>query len=104
MAASAVDAMLKRSGYSDGSLYARIDQAVEAGTLTSGMAEWAHHVRLEANRPRHADEDDPHVSIEGAKAVVEFAEALGQFLFVFPERVRLAAELAGNGDEEAAAE
>jgi hypothetical protein len=36
MAASAVDAMLKDLGYSEGSLYARIDKAAEDGVLTKG--------------------------------------------------------------------
>lgn len=87
MAASAVDAMLKDLGYREGSLYQRIDKAVTDGTLTSGMAKWAHSVRLEANRPRHADDADPHLTAKDAKQSVDFAEALGSFLFVFTKRV-----------------
>jgi hypothetical protein len=66
MAGSAVDAMLKNLGLVEGSLYSRIDQAVEQNLLTQGMADWAHRVRLDANRPRHADEDQPHVSPQEA--------------------------------------
>lgn len=88
MAASAVDAMLKELGYNDGSLYQRISKAVGDNVLTKNMADWAHHVRLEANRTRHADEDDPFVAPEEAKQVVEFVEALGQFLFVLPARMK----------------
>jgi hypothetical protein len=51
------------------------------------MADWAHEVRLGSNRPRHADEKRPHVSSEEAKQSVEFAEALGQFLFVLTARI-----------------
>ena len=87
MSASAVDAMLKALDYSEGSLYSRIDKAAEDGVLTKGMAQWAHSVRLEANRPRHADKDKPHVTAEEAKQSVEFTEALGSFLFVFTKRV-----------------
>jgi hypothetical protein len=79
--------MLKELGYSEGSLYARIDKAAEDGVLTKGMAQWAHSVRLEANRPRHADKDKPNVSPEEAKQSVEFTEALGSFLFVFTKRI-----------------
>jgi hypothetical protein len=54
MAGSAVDAMLKKLGYTEGSLYSRIDKAVQEHTLTKAMREWAHEVRLGSNRPRHA--------------------------------------------------
>lgn len=87
MAGSAVDAMLKAHKLTDGSLYARIDQALKQGLLTEGMANWAHSVRLGSNRPRHADEKRPHVSPEEAKQSVEFAEALGNFLFVLTARI-----------------
>ena len=49
LAACAVDAMLKAKGYSEGSLYARIKKAAEDYIITTDMAQWAHHVRLEAN-------------------------------------------------------
>jgi hypothetical protein len=51
------------------------------------MGEWAHEVRLGSNRPRHADENSPHVSDEEAKQSVEFAEALANFLFVLTARI-----------------
>jgi hypothetical protein len=87
MAGSAVDAMLKKLEYNDGSLYSRIDQAVREHKLTVAMGEWAHEVRLGSNRPRHADEQRPHVSNEEAKQSVEFAEALANFLFVLSARI-----------------
>ncbi|MBX7514901.1 DUF4145 domain-containing protein [Qipengyuania sp. GH38] len=87
MSASAVDAMLKAKGYEKGSIYERINAARDAHLLTADMAEWAHHVRLEANRPRHADDSDPHISYEEAQACLDFAEALGNFLFVITARV-----------------
>ena len=94
MAGSAVDAMLKDLGYTDGTLYARIDKARDEHLLTQGMADWAHEVRLGSNRPRHADENRPHVSVDEAKQSVEFAEALGQFLFVLTARTRRGIALA----------
>ncbi len=87
MAGSAVDAMLKELGYKDGSVYDRIKRAVEDHKLTEGMGTWAHEVRLGANRPRHADAEHPHVSVDEARQSVEFAEALGYFIFVLTKRV-----------------
>jgi hypothetical protein len=87
MAGSAVDAMLKALGYKKGSLYDRIDEAVKDQKLTSSMGDWAHEVRLGSNRPRHSDENEPHVLPEQAAQSVEFAEALGYFLFVLTKRV-----------------
>ncbi len=87
MAGSAVDAMLKKKQYTEGSLYTRIDEALKDGVLTQGMADWAHSVRLGSNRPRHADENNPHVSYDEAKQSVEFAEALGNFLFVLTAKI-----------------
>ena len=87
MAGSAVDAMLKEKGLSEGSLYTRIDQALTANMLTQGMADWAHSVRLGSNRPRHADAENPHVSASEAKQSVDFAEALANFLFVLTARI-----------------
>jgi uncharacterized protein DUF4145 len=87
MAGSAVDAMLKHLGYPNDSLYSRIDQAVTDHKLTKAMGDWAHEVRLGSNRPRHADAEQPHVSAQEAAQSVEFAEALGQFLFVLTARI-----------------
>jgi hypothetical protein len=87
MAGSAVDAMLKEKKYIEGSLYSRIDQALKDNVLTQAMADWAHEVRLDSNRPRHADANKPHVSPEEAEQSVEFAEALGNFLFVLTKRI-----------------
>ena len=87
VAGSAVDAMLKAKNYDKGSLYERIDKALADNLLTKGMADWAHAVRLGSNRPRHADETNPHVSFFEATQSVEFAEALGNFLFVLTARI-----------------
>lgn len=87
MAGSAVDGFLKAKGYEKGSLYERIDLALGDNVLTKGMADWAHSVRLGSNRPRHSDKEKPHVSPEEAGQAVEFAEALGQFLFVLTARI-----------------
>ena len=96
MAGSAVDAMLKAKNLFEGSLYSRIDQARDQGILTQGMADWAHQVRLGSNRPRHADSENPHVSLDEAKQSVDFAEALGNFLFVLTAKIErgLAAAMA----------
>lgn len=87
MAGAAVDAMLKELGYEKGSVYSRIDEALADNKLTESMAKWAHVVRLGSNRPRHADKENPHVSLTEAKQSVEFAEALGSFLFVLSAKI-----------------
>lgn len=92
MSASAVDAMLKSENLKDGSLYKRIEEAVTTGILTKRMSEWAHRVRLDANNPRHADDVTPHMSPSDARRAFDFAEALGDFLFVLPARMPPAAE------------
>lgn len=96
MAGSAVDAMLKALGYENGSVYKRIDEALTDNKITDGMAQWAHSVRLGANRPRHADAESPHVSAAEAKQSVDFAEALGNFLFVLTARIKRGIEAAAT--------
>lgn len=98
-AASAVDAMLKAKDYTEGSLYSRIDRAADDGVITEDMAHWAHDVRLDANDQRHADEDAELPEISDAERCVEFAEALGEFLFVLPARVRRGRENASEETE-----
>jgi hypothetical protein len=88
VAASAVDAMLKEKGFEKGTLYTRIDEASASGLITSEMAAWAHDVRLDANDQRHADKAAKLPSVGDAKRCIEFAEALGQFLFTLPAMVR----------------
>ncbi len=99
MAGSSVDAMLKAKGLTEGSLYSRIDQALSNGILTQGMADWAHEVRLGSNRPRHADGDNPHVTEEEARQSVDFAEALGNFLFVLTARIQRGIEAAKAAED-----
>ena len=88
MAASAVDAMLKAKGYTEGNLYPRINKAAVDHVITEEMAQWAHEVRLEANDPRHADVNNPLPSQADAVRSIDFVQALGQLLFVLPERVK----------------
>jgi len=87
LAASSVDAMLKDKGLTEGSLYARINQAVENHLITEEMSRWAHEVRLEANDQRHSDNNSTLPTSEDAKKLIDFVQALGAFLFVLPARV-----------------
>ena len=88
LCASSVDAMLKLKGYAEGSLYNRIEKAVENNLITKEMAQWAHDVRLDANDQRHADASSCLPTTEEAKRVIDFATALAEFLFVLPSRVQ----------------
>jgi hypothetical protein len=87
LSASAVDAMLKEKGFTNGSLYSRIGAAVEKGAITADMATWAHEIRLDANDQRHADEHATLPNQQEAERCIEFAKALGQFMFVLPARI-----------------
>lgn len=87
LASSAVEAMLKANDYRDGRLYDKIEKAAADHLITQDMAKWAHQVRLDANEPRHADEENPLPTEEDACRTVEFAQALAQFLFVLPASV-----------------
>jgi hypothetical protein len=101
MAGSAVDAMLKKIGYTEGSVYKRIGQAVADHKITENMGEWANEVRLGSNRPRHADAEKPHVLPAEAKQSVEFAEALAYFLFVLTMRIERGKEAAEKASQSA---
>ena len=96
LAASAVDAMLKAKGHTEGGLYARIDAAVEEGLITEGMGRWAHEVRLDANEPRHADEEAPLPTDQRARKGVDFTLALAEILFVLPARIERGLEATGG--------
>jgi hypothetical protein len=98
MAASSIDAMLKWIGYQEGSLYSRIDVALADNVLTKGMADWAHAVRLDANSVRHADKAKPNATFDEAKQAVEFAEALGNFLFVLTAKIERGIEAANRAE------
>ena len=87
LCASAVDAMLKAKSYTAGSLYTRINKAAADHLITEGMKEWAHEVRLDANDQRHADEAAALPTTADAQRSIEFAQALGQFLFTLPAQV-----------------
>ena len=87
LAASAVDSMLKAKGYQEGSLYARIETAVDKNLITSDMGKWAHAVRLDANDQRHADDAADLPTEADAQRVLDFARTLAEVMFVLPSRV-----------------
>lgn len=87
LTASAVDSMLKSKGYTEGSLYSRIDKAAGDHLITEDMAKWAHAVRLDANDQRHADESASLPTEADARRCIDFASALALFLFTLPARV-----------------
>ena len=98
LAASAVDSMLKLKSYTEGSLYARIENAVKDHVITQDMATWAHEVRLDANDQRHADQAANLPTSEDAGRVIDFATALAEIMFVLPSRVQRGISQAhGNG-------
>lgn len=87
LAASSVDSMLKEKGYVEGSLYTRIQNAVNDNLITPEMASWAHEVRLDANDQRHSDTEAELPTPEDAQRVIDFAKAFGEYLFVLPAKI-----------------
>ncbi|MCG9898798.1 MAG: DUF4145 domain-containing protein [Hydrotalea sp.] len=87
LCASAVDAMLKEKGLTEGNLYSRINKASENGLMTKEMATWAHQVRLDANDQRHSDVEASLPTVDDAKQSIEFTKTLAEFLFVLPSKV-----------------
>ncbi len=84
---SSVDAMLKELGYTDGSIYHRIEEATANHYITEDMRNWAHTIRISANEQRHSDLDSELPTMEDAKQLIEFAETLAMILFVLPSRI-----------------
>ena len=103
LCASSVDDMLKEKGYTNGSLYSRINNAVEDHIITESMATWAHEVRLDANDERHADENTNLPSSDDAQKAVDFTKAFGEYLFILPSRIQRGIENA-IGEEDAETE
>ncbi len=87
MSAASIDSILKDQGLKKGSLYERINKAVDQGIITKSMSEWAHRVRLDANSPRHADETDPHMTADEASRAFNFAQALAEIIYVLPSKM-----------------
>ncbi|WP_250158170.1 DUF4145 domain-containing protein [Vibrio alginolyticus] len=87
LSASAVDAMLKSKGLTNGSLYSRINTAAEQHIITEDMATWAHDVRLDANDQRHADQNASLPTTIDAQRVLDFSMALAEILYVLPSKV-----------------
>lgn len=94
LAASSVDSMLKIKGYTDGSLYRRIEKAADDHLITNEMAAWAHEVRLDANDQRHADGEASLPTQEDAQRAIDFTKAFAEFLFVLPAKVKRGMEQA----------
>ena len=87
MSASAIDAMLKELGLTEGSLNTRIAEAATNHLITEAMSAWAHDVRFDANDERHADKGVSRPGKEDAERCFEFAAAFAEVLFTIPARV-----------------
>ena len=55
--------------------------------LAEDMANWGHHVRLEANDSRHPETEKTAPTQEDAEQSLEFVLALAEILFALPARV-----------------
>jgi hypothetical protein len=86
LAASAVAAMLKEVGYSEGSLYSRIEQAADDKVISEELAQWASWVGMD--KDDDDDEGETLPTTEDAERTLDFVRMLGEWLFVFPEKVK----------------
>lgn len=96
LAAGAVDAMLRIKGYTEGSLYAKLQQAVKDHVITAEMETWAHELRIDGNDPQHADGHFPLPTVEDAKRSIELAQVYGQHIFCLPAKVQQGIANAGD--------
>ena len=64
-----------------GNLHKRIDAAAKSGAITSDLAEWSHHIRLEGNDASH--DEDPYTAGE-AERLHRFTELVMMYLFTLP--------------------
>ncbi|WP_210428902.1 DUF4145 domain-containing protein [Nocardioides eburneiflavus] len=72
-----------------GSLYAQLGQMASDGDLDDTLADWADHVRVLGNAGAHPLELEP-VSRDEADELSRLVNALVEYLFVHPARVRRA--------------
>jgi hypothetical protein len=99
LAASSVSAMLKEVGYSEGSLFSRLEQAADDKVISEDMVQWASWVGLD--KEEDDDEGDEALpTTEDAHRLLEFAKIMGEWLFAFPERIKLGIKHASESPEE----
>lgn len=102
LAASAILAMLKAKGHNKSSkLYEAINSAIQANELTPELAAWAHKLRLDANDPRHADDEAPHRTVEEARELVAFSTMLAEIWFVLPHKIQALSHVQVGTEENA---
>ena len=87
LASSAIAAMLKEIGYSEGSLFSRLEQASDDNVISEDFVQWASWVGLDKDEDDDEDEDTLPTT-DDANRMLEFVRMLGELLFVFPERVK----------------
>lgn len=88
LSASSIDAMLQQKGFKDGNLYNKINKAAKNHFISDDMYEWAQEIRLEANYQQYAENDTNSPTEENAKQTIEFAETLGEFLYILPHKIK----------------
>jgi len=72
-------------------LAAQLAQMATDGALDSTLADWASHIRAIGNAGAHPNELDP-VSLAEAQDLARLTDALIDYLYVYPARVRRARE------------
>nr|VFK45773.1 MAG: protein of unknown function (DUF4145) [Candidatus Kentron sp. TC] len=80
-----MDVALKEIQTNGDTIYKRIESAREKGSITQGLSDWAHHLRLEGNNATH---DLGLIGdIEEARELVEFLRLFLEVVFVLPRKI-----------------
>lgn len=85
---AAIDRMLKQRGLTEGSICARLKDALDKGLLIQEMYDWADHVREQSNVERHADLNALPSTPESAAFCYDFAAMLADLWFVLPATLK----------------
>ncbi len=84
----AIDLMLQECGLNQDTLDEKIKAAHSDHIITEKMADWAHHVRLDANGERHTNLEEDIPNSEEALNILDLAFAFAEYLYVLPAKVQ----------------
>jgi len=82
---SAMEVALKSLETQGSNVFEHINDAREKGLITQGLADWAHHLRLQGNEAVHELE----ANREEAQEMIEFLHLFLEITFVLPKRIEM---------------
>lgn len=84
MCRKTLEAVCKLKGASGRTLYERLSALKEQGVIDARLIDWAHEIRAVGNDAAHDSDGD--VSVEDARDVLDFTEAILLYVFSFTVR------------------